>query len=106
MNKEEILQKSRAEKKDEGEIHARRTGTAWGFAAMTVMYLAVTLATLLCGGRAYTLAPIHAIYFTSCGAQLIGYAKTSSQKVFIVFGSILVFAGIGFLILYMTDLLA
>lgn len=106
MNKEEILQKSRAEKKDEGEIHALRTGHSWGFFGTTVMYLLVTMATILCDGRVYTLAPFHAIYYTSLGMHMLGYAKASTKKVFVVFGVIAVLSGIGFLILYVTDLLA
>ena len=106
MDKEEILQRSRAEKEDEGEIHAKKTGQSWGFIAMTVMYLAVTLATILCGGRIYTLAPIHAIYFTGLGMQFICYAKTSTQKSLFTSGIIVLLFGIVFFILYVTDLLA
>ena len=106
MNKEEILQRSRAEKKDEGEIHAQRAGQSWGFIAMSAMYFAVTLATVLCGERVNTLAPFHAIYFTGIGMQFIGYAKTNAQKVFFVFGTVLILSGIGFFILYILDLLA
>ena len=106
MDKEEILQRSRAEQKDEGEIHAQKTGQSWGFLAMTVMYFSVTLATILCGGHIYTLAPIHAIYYTGVGMQLIGYAKTSAQKPLFTSGIIVLLFGIVFFILYVTDLLA
>ena len=106
MNKEEILRRSRAEKSDEGEIHAKKTGQSWGFMAMTVMYLAITLTTILCGGRVYTLAPIHAIYFTGLGMQFIGYAKTTSQKSFFTSGIFVLLFGIVFFILYVVYLLA
>lgn len=43
MNKKEILEKAQAESVDEGLENAQNKGRAWGVAAFTIVYIAITI---------------------------------------------------------------
>lgn len=43
MNKKEILEKAQAEAADEGFENAQNKGRAWGVAAFTIVYIAITI---------------------------------------------------------------
>ena len=93
MNKEEILAKSRAEKRDEGAEYALDKGRMYGILGMTLMYLL-----LLIFNWTYdqNCSSLFAMYWMYLGFELLGRNKVTRQKALLVGGIFSILAGIGF----------
>lgn len=100
MNKEEILARSRAERKDEGEEFALGKGRLYGEAAMTLMYLA-----LLVFNWVYDRdnSMLFALYWMYLAFELIGRYRVKHQKKLLVGAIISIIASVGFTIGYVVS---
>ena len=106
MEKEEILRKSRAEKKDEGVQHAWLTGTSWSFRGTTFIYAFIWFATFFIKEESlHQLQPLNILYFSSIGFQSLGEGVVSHRKLSIAIGILSLLLGIGHFILYFKRLI-
>ena len=53
MNREEILERSRNERRDEGEVEAENRGRHIGLMVFTIAFLAILLFNFLCKQKSY-----------------------------------------------------
>ena len=97
MKKEEILARSRAEKKDEGTEYAMGKGRLYGIAAMTIIYLALLSFNWVYRQNSDTL---FAMYWIYVGFELLGRYKVTKKPV-LLFGAVMgILACAGFLTAY------
>ena len=105
MDKEEILKKSRAENKDEGEEYAMAEGAKWGFFGMCVLYfILVALTVGLDGGDFEALLPLHALFWSGRGLADLGKASVNHEKALRFSGIVQTVAGVIALLLYFAIL--
>lgn len=105
MDREEILRKSRAEGRDEGEIHALKSGDSWGFAGMLILYAVMYFATFMLNeAKMYMLRPAGTLFFTGWGLQQLGYGLKAKKKSDIVLGCLWLALGIAHLISYFKEI--
>lgn len=73
MQKEKILARSRAEKKDEGMEYSMNRGRLYGMAAMTVIYIALFVFNWIYHQKNYSLFAMYWVYlgFESLGRYTI-----------------------------------
>ena len=119
MDKEEILKKSRAENKDEGEEHVMAEGAKWGFFGMCVLYL--TLIALIMGldwcsiaenGQriledgihSISLAPVHGMFWFGKGLSELGSASVRKIKGLRFSGTVSTVMGVLMILLYVVHL--
>lgn len=97
MNKDEILERSRKEKKDEGLEYAMNKGRRIGTAGMSAMFIIIVIFNLTKGINNYA---VFAIFWTYIGLENLGkYTVTRERK--LLFGSIAcILAGLLYLVSY------
>ena len=106
MNRDEILKRSREERNDEGELHARKVGESWGFAGMVILYAVLYFVTLLVNEeKMYLLQPAGTLFFTGYGLQKLGFGLKAKKKEEIIFGILWLLLGIGHLYLYFKEIM-
>lgn len=95
MKKEEILERSRAEKKDEGVEFEQGRGRLYGIAGMTVLYLV-----LIIFNWAYKQnnSSLFAVYWTYLAFEMFGRYRVIRKKSLFTEGIISAIAAAGFLI--------
>lgn len=81
MNREEILARSRNERADEGELHARRRGMAIGIIAMVLVYLLIFI---LYTAADIPTSGISAILWTYMAANAIPRYRFTKRKLDLV----------------------
>ena len=77
MTKEEILARSRHEKKDEGTEYIASRGRRWGVAAMSLMYLALIVFNWFNGQDNYQLM---AVFWAYLGFEAYGMYKVTHER--------------------------
>lgn len=119
MDKEEILQKSRAEQTDEGQEHAMRVGSNWAYIGMTLMY--ITLIVLIMaldmgsiaenghriledGIYSISLAPLHGMYWFGKGLAELGKTSVTRNKALRFSGIVSTVLGVIMMLLYIVHL--
>ncbi|MDO5783542.1 MAG: DUF6442 family protein [Eubacteriales bacterium] len=103
MKKEEILAKSRAEKRDEGEEYVAGKGRYYGVKAMAVMFLALFLFNLAQGQRNDI---IFAMWWTYIGFEALGkYRIGSRNKLYLITAVCGILAGVLYAIDYILYVL-
>ena len=101
MDKEEILKKSRAENKDEGEEHAIAEGAKWGFFGMGILYIFLVASIIVLDGpRSETLIPLHGLFWSGLGLSELGKSSVNHEKVLRINGILRTTMGIAFILLY------
>lgn len=102
MNKDEILERSRKEKKDEGLEYAVNKGRRIGTAGMSAMFIALVIFNLLEGINNYA---IFALFWTYVGLENLGrYTVTKGRTLLI--GSIAgILAGLLYLVCYILHVM-
>lgn len=88
MNKEEILNKSRQEKSDEGMLHAENLGRQYGFAVFSVVFAFIVIFNLFHGQSNY--APF-AMFWAYCATESYYKYAFTKKKSFLatsVFGAV------------------
>lgn len=97
MKKEEILERSRAEKKDEGVAYALDKGRLYGITGMTLLYLA-----LLIFNRCFNQnnSSLFAMYWTYLAFEMFGRYRIIKRKSSLAFGVVSIAAAILFLALH------
>lgn len=93
MEKDEILAKSRAEKKDEGVEFALDRGRLFGIMGMTFMYLALLIFNWIYDQDCSSL---FAMYWTYLGFELFGRYKVTRQRALLLAGICSIFAALLF----------
>ncbi|MCI8521309.1 MAG: hypothetical protein HFE51_00685 [Clostridia bacterium] len=95
MKKEEILEKSRAEKKDEGVEFALEKGRLYGITGMTLLYLA-----LLVFNRIYEQnnSSLFAMYWTYLAFEMFGRYRVRKNKNSLAVGIVSILMAAGFLV--------
>lgn len=91
MNKEEILQRSRDQKKDEGREYFERKGISNGFILMCLIYAFVAIFNLWYGHSSETFYAVSAIFwsFLACSEfESYKFTKNVGSLVSIIAGSI------------------
>ena len=101
MKKEEILAKSRAEKKDEGVEFALSKGRTYGIIGMTFMYLALLVFNWIYDQDCSTL---FAMYWTYLSFELFGRYTVTKQKALFVGALLSLIAGLGFAAAYVIGI--
>lgn len=81
MNKEEILARSRNEKKDEGKEYYESQGRRYGTVAMLIMFTILAVFNLYQGQSNHQ---ILAMFFAYLGAESYGMFKMSRKKEHII----------------------
>ncbi len=95
MDKDEILKKSREEKSDEGEIHARRLGAAFVFFAMPIITCTLWFLTFVIDeSKLEYLTPMKVLFFFSWGVFTLVYGIKVRNKVSVVAGILFLILGI------------
>lgn len=77
MNKEEILQASRAQKEDEGQIYAEQYGRKIGYIAFSVLFAAIVLFNLFMEQSNYVPFTLFWAFF---GAEAYGKYRVTQKK--------------------------
>ncbi len=80
MNKDEILEKSRKEGRDEGKEYTDSMGRRYGTAALCVMFAVLALFNLYHGQSNYQ---ILALFFAYLGLEALGMYRASGQKFYL-----------------------
>ena len=102
MTKEEILEKSRKENKDEGIEYVDNSGKRYGVAALCIMF--VVLAVLnICQGKSNS--QLLAISFAYLGGESWGIYKAGHQKSKLVLAVIGIVIAVVYGIIYATSIL-
>lgn len=101
MKKDEILAKSRAEKKDEGTEYALGKGRLYGISAMTIIYLALLVFNWVYSQSNYTLFGMYWIYL---GFELLGRYKVTKQPILLCGAIIGILACAGFIFAYVISI--
>lgn len=100
MNKEEILEKSRLEKDDEGLKYSEFEGIKLGFYWMSLIYSIVSIANLLIvfikGGEMLAFYVASSMYFAFNASSLYTRYKFSQEKKYIIFMIVAIIASIVF----------
>lgn len=91
MKKEEILAKSRAEKRDEGVEYVAGKGRYYGVKAMAAMFLVLFLFNLAQGQRNDM---IFAMWWTYIGFEALGKYRTSRSKLYFITAVCGILAGV------------
>ena len=97
MNKEDILEKSRKEKEDEGKQYAENKGRTIGVKAMSAMFIIVIVYNLLKGLNPYA---VFALFWTYLGFEAYGKYKITRGKAEKTSAIAGIIAGVVFLIDY------
>ena len=100
MNKEEILAKSRKEKKDEGVEYAMNRGRRIGTAGMAIMFLILLIYNFIKGLDNYA---VFAMFWTYIGFESYGKYSVTKQKSILVGAIAGIIAGILFLANYIIS---
>ena len=101
MDKEEILKKSRAESRDEGEEHAIAEGAKWGFFGMAILYFFLIASIMVLEGYdSETLIPLHGLFWSGLGLSELGKSSVNNEKVLRINGILKTIMGIAFILLY------
>lgn len=102
MNKDEILERSRREKKDEGLEYAMNKGRRIGTAGMSAMFIVLVIFNLMKGINNYA---IFALFWTYIGLENLGkYTVTRERKLLV--GSIAgILAGLLYLVCYILHVM-
>lgn len=97
MQREEILERSRAERKDEGMEFALDKGRLYGITGMTLLYLA-----LLVFNRCFNQdnSSLFAMYWTYLAFEMFGRYRTIKKKSSLAIGIVSVLAAILFLAIH------
>ena len=102
MNREEILEKSRNERRDEGVVEAENKGRHIGIIAFTIVFLVMLLFNYLCNQKNYGYV---ALYLTfAVGESYVKY-KFTKDKLDLLTVVGLTLAGIGAFCVYIIDVL-
>ncbi len=105
MDKKEILKKSRAENKDEGEEHAIAEGAKWGFFGMGILYIFLVASIMVLEGYdSETLIPLHGLFWSGLGLSELGKASVNHEKVLRINGIVKTVVGIAYILLYFAIL--
>lgn len=97
MNRDEILEKSRKEGRDEGKEYTDSMGRRYGTAALCVMFAVLAVFNLYHGQSNYQ---IMALFFAYLGLEALGMYRASRQKCYIVTTAIGIFAACTFCACY------
>lgn len=81
MNKNEILEKSRKEGRDEGKEYADSMGRRYGVTAMCIMFAVLAVFNLYQGQSNYE---ILALFFAYLGLEAFGMYQAGGEKVRLV----------------------
>ena len=81
MNKEEILEKSRKEGRDEGREFTDSQGRRYGVSGMCVMFIVLAVFNLYRGQSNYQ---ILALFFAYLGMEAFGMYRVNGEKIRIV----------------------
>jgi len=103
MNKEEILEKSREAKSDEGSQYAQNKGRRIGVAAMMILFIILILYNLF---RGIDNNAIFALFWTYLGFESYGKYRFTKGKAELVGAIAGMIAGAGFLACYLISTLA
>lgn len=93
MKKEEILARSRAEKKDEGTEFVLGKGRLYGVLGMTIMYLALLIFNFFYD---QSNAALFTVYWFYLGFELLGRYKVIKQTGLLFSAIMGILAGLGF----------
>ena len=77
MNKEEVLQASRAQKEDEGQLYADQYGRKIGYIAFCVLFAAIVLFNFFMGQSNYVPFTLFWAFF---GAEAYGKYRVTRKK--------------------------
>ena len=97
MNKEEILQASRAQKEDEGQVYAEQYGRKIGYIAFSALFAAIVLFNFLTGQSndvPFTL------FWAFLGAEAFGKYRVTKKRSFLVTTVCAAIAAVCFLAVY------
>lgn len=100
MKKEEILARSRAEKKDEGAEYAMDKGRLYGIAAMTVVYLALLVFNWIYRQSSHAL---FAMYWVYVGFELLGRYKIAKKPMLLCGAVASVLMGLVFIVIHIIS---
>lgn len=100
MNKEEILAKSRAERKDEGTEYILSRGRIFGVAGMTFMYLALIIFNFVFDKDNSCL---FAVYWMFLGFEYMGRYRASQKRADLITSVIGIIAGVCFAAAYVIS---
>ena len=102
MNRDEILQRSRAEKEDEGNTFLENRGRRFGVVGFCAMYILLIVFNFATGQSSYAL---HALFwgYTALGAW--GKYRPSRRKVFLTTAVMAGFASLCFLTCHVLEVL-
>lgn len=102
MNREEILEKSRNEKKDEGMIEAENKGRRIGITAFSAVFIFIILFNFINGQPSY--APM-AMFWAFAAAEAYPKYKFTNKKDYLVTAIAGAVASIGFLACFVINVL-
>lgn len=102
MNKEEILQKSRAEGKDEGAEFISNKGRRYGVEALVIMFVILAVFNLYQGQNCHQ---ILAMLFSYLGLESYGMYKADKKKIRLIGMVVGIIAGVVFGILHIVSVL-
>jgi hypothetical protein len=77
MNKEEVLQASRAQKEDEGQVYAEQYGRKIGYAAFSVLFAGIVVFNLFTGQS--NSVPF-TLFWAFFGAEAFGKYRVTKKK--------------------------
>jgi len=97
MNKDEILEKSRREKKDEGIEYAMNNGRRLGTVGMSIMFVILLVYNLLKGIDSDAL---HAVFWTYIGLDNLGRYRITKEKSLLIGAVAGTLAGVLFFVTY------
>lgn len=80
MNKEEVLQASRAQKEDEGQVYAEQYGRKIGYAAFSVLFAGIVVFNLFTGQS--NSVPF-TLFWAFFGAEAFGKYRVTKKKAYL-----------------------
>ncbi len=99
MNKDEILERSRKQKEDEGIAFIENKGMSYGVIGMSVMFFSLAIIFIFVGGD--NLSVPFAMMTAYQGAENIGKYSAGREKKDLVWGIILSITAVVFLMSYL-----
>ena len=102
MNRDEILQRSRAEKEDEGNTFLENRGRRFGVVGFCAMYILLVVFNFATGQSSYAL---HALFWGYTALDAWGKYRPSRRKVFLTTAVMAGFASLCFLTCHVLEVL-
>ena len=104
MNRDEVLERSRKEKKDEGMVSAQNTGRKIGYLASTMMYFFLIFFNMYIKESVTTIA-LHALFWVFFSSEAYAKYRFTKKRRYLVLSIVWGISSLIFLLLYTISLI-